>query len=76
MMDYPQELLDLLEPGTKVRVVYQKGNINNQVRHIRAIVDEVQVVYRTWSYTRKSWNYHVDWMYAFQLLWKDGYLRR
>jgi hypothetical protein len=69
-MDYPDELMALLQPGRKVRMNYGVGNPNNELRHVRAIVDDDQIVYRVWQYRR--WIYHVRWAYAFLLAWQDG----
>ena len=57
----------LIVPGAKVRYFHE-------LRHIRAIVDDDQVVYRVWRSGR--WRYHIEWMYGFYLAWKDGMLKR
>jgi len=71
---YPDELIAMLQPGTAVRVDYGKNNINNELRHIRAIVDDDQVVYKVWSPRKQTWQYHVKWLYGFLLMYKNGNL--
>ncbi len=72
--EWPPELLDMLQPGKKVRVFYYPGNVNNQLRHIRAIVDEEYVVYRVWSRHKRRWVYRIEWLYQFNLAWENGRL--
>lgn len=69
-IEIDDELYAALVPGATLRVYYGKGARANELRHIRAIVDVDQVVYRVWR--RLRWHYHVEWMYKFQLEWKDG----
>jgi len=59
-----------LRVGAKVRVFYNDGNPNNELRHIRAVVDGEYIVYRVWGHRR--WRYRIEWAYTFFLLWKDG----
>ena len=65
---------ELIEVGAKVRVFCGTGNPHNELRHIRAVVDNEQIVYRVWR--RGRWNYRGEWAYAFYLAWKDGHLKR
>jgi len=39
-----------------------------QVRHIRAVIDETQFVYRVWNKHRSAWVYGMD---DWSLLWLD-----
>lgn len=64
---------EMLQPGNKVRVFYNDNNINNQIRHIRAIVDEDQIVYRVWS-KKGYWRYFVTSRYEFELKYANGVL--
>ena len=64
----------ILQPGKKIKVFYSDGNINNQTRHIRAIVDDEFVVYRTWQKRKREWFYHVKHIYHFELLLENGRL--
>lgn len=36
---------EMLQPDQKIKVLYRDGN-NNQIRHIRAIIDGEYIVYR------------------------------
>ena len=74
IMAFPDEMVQMIEPETAVRVFYNEGNQNNQIRHIRAIVDGSHVVYRVWSKRKRCWIYHVDDLYAFWLLYEKGYM--
>lgn len=55
-----QEVLDLLKPGRSVRINYGKGHPASRLLHIRAIVDDYQVVYREWIRRKGRWLYSVD----------------
>lgn len=72
-LDYPAEFLDLLVPGSRVRVFYSEGNVNNCIRHIRAVVDD-QVVFRVWSVRKQTWRYHVEPLSWMSSTWKNGFL--
>lgn len=69
MIDYSAEFLAAIQLGAKFRVYWGAGNVNNELRHIRAVVDDSQVVYRVWSKHRRDWQYQIDDMYAFWLYW-------
>ncbi len=76
LIEYDAKLIEMMQPGNSVRVFYSAKSVdnpNNQVCHIRAIVDE-QIVYRIWSYRYKSWSYRIVDMYEFHLRYIDGYL--
>lgn len=73
-MEYSQELIEMLQPGKKVRLFYNKGNPNNQLRHIRAIVDDEYIAYKVWSPGKQAWRYYIDWIYSFQLSFEGGNL--
>ncbi len=73
-LEYSQELLDMLQPGKAVRIFYNEGNINNQIRHIRAIVDDEYVVYRVRHYGKQNWSYRVRGMHRFQVTFENGNL--
>ena len=60
-------LRELLIPGNKVRIFYYKGNPNNCLLHIRAIVDNNWIVYKVWSKQKKYWVYLVNHISWFQL---------
>jgi len=64
-----------IRPGHRVSVFYGPGNINNETRHIRAIIDDDWIVYRVWSPARKSWRYSVSWLYEYQLGMESGAMR-
>jgi len=67
-----RDLEDMLQPGQKVKVYFNKGNPNNRTRHIRAIVDDEWIVYKT--ATGKGWRYHVDHRYDFEYKFEMGRL--
>lgn len=64
----------LIQPGRAVRVNYGPGHRANGLLHIRAIVDEDQVVYRRWN-KRLGWIYRVEEWYWFELLYETGRLK-
>lgn len=57
----------LVMPGAKVKLFFGEGNINNATLHIRAIIDEDQVVFKRWLKHKKYWLYEVKDMYFFEL---------
>jgi hypothetical protein len=72
---YPDNFSELIEPGKSVRIFYNKNSINNELRHIRAIVDDSQVVYRVWSKRWQDWRYctvHIEDLFY---LFKNGVLK-
>ena len=74
VMYVPEGLKKILLPGMKIRVFFNKNNPNNQLRHIRAIIDDEYVVYRVWSRGKQSWCYHVEWVFGFILEYERGVL--
>ena len=62
----------MLQPGQRVKVYYGEGNPNNQIRHIRGIVDDEWIVYKT--ATAKGWRYHVCHKYDFEYKYELGRL--
>lgn len=73
-IEYPDELLDMLQPGKSVRVFYKPNHRKNQKRHILAVIEDEQIVYKFWLVSR-GWIYRIEWIYAFLLLYKDGNLK-
>jgi hypothetical protein len=69
------EFLAALQPGRAVRVFWNKANPNNEIRHIRAIIDDEYVAYRTWSKAYRRWNYKMERIYFFWLAWENGTLK-
>jgi len=67
-------LCEKIKPGSKWRVFFSEGNMNNHLAHIRAIVDDEWVVWRKWVGGR--WFYKVDYIHYFYLLDGDGLLRK
>lgn len=73
-MDVSASVYAMIQPGQSVRMNYGEGNLNNEVRHIRAIVDEEFVVYRVWFKHKRRWEYKVEWVGAFQIGYDAGQL--
>jgi len=67
-LEYSQELLDMLQPGKAIEVFYNEDNIC----HIRAIVDEEYIVHRVQA--RKGWDYFIAPIYEWHLRFEKGYL--
>lgn len=74
-MDYLERVISLLEPGKTLRIFYNKGNVNNKLIHIRAVVDGYTIVFRWWSRKRRNWVYEVEDYYYFYIRFNDGVLR-
>lgn len=69
------ELSRWLQPGRKVRQYFNPGNPNNRVEHIRAIVDDDQVVVRWWSKGKQRWVYEVRGRGWYEMLYHKGNLQ-
>jgi hypothetical protein len=69
-----EEVKKLIRPGRAVRVDYGEGHRANRLLHIRAIVDEEQVVYRRWN-RKLGWIYRVDEWGWFEVLAEEGRLK-
>lgn len=65
---------EMLQPGQKIKVFYHEGNIHNQIRHIRAIIDDDYIVYRIWGKRSRAWLYNIVHRYDFELKYEDGRL--
>jgi len=66
----------VVRPGSSYHLFFNVGNINNNKIHIRAIVDCDWVVFRSWSKRKQQWFYQINHMYFFELLHRDGYLKK
>lgn len=64
----------MVEAGKTYRIFYNHGNVNNQLIHVRAIVDINWVVYRTWSRRKMTWRYRVEHTGWFRSLEQFGIL--
>ncbi len=67
-------LEEMLQPGNKVKVFISKENIHNQLRHIRAIIDNEYIVYKVWFKSKQDWRYFIEHVYKFELEYKQGWL--
>ena len=62
-------------PGQTWRIFFSEGNLNNKTVHIRAVVDEDHIVYRSWSKRKQRWIYHIDHEYLFELYQEQGHMK-
>ena len=65
-----------MEVGKKYRIFWNKDNPLNGTIHIRAIVDDNQVVYKEWSPGKQRYFYFVRDMMWFDMLKKDGVIKK
>ena len=65
-------LKELLKPGNKLNLFFNEGNINNKTIHIRAIVDDDYIAYKTWSRRKQRWYYQIEYIYFFELLYEKN----
>lgn len=72
--DHVKDISDV-QPGKSFRIFWGKGNVNNKIVHVRAIVDEDIVVMMEWQKRRKRWHYAAETMIWYQLLIEKGRLR-
>ena len=79
-MELDKKVLDkldkILKPNQKLRIDYGANNFNNKIIHIRAVVYEYQVVYKTWFEHKRRWSYQIEGVYYFHLLLKGGNLKK
>lgn len=61
-------VVERMQPGTTWHTP-QHGRV-----HVLAVVDDGQIVYRTWRRRGRRWAYSVAWVYAFWLHDRDGNL--
>jgi hypothetical protein len=54
--------------GSKYRIFFSPGNLNNKVIHVLAIVDDDQIVYKYWLKHKNRWYYTVEDEYFLNLL--------
>lgn len=52
--------LEDIKVGNKISLFYSEDNINNKIIHIRAIIDDDYICFRTWSKKHRGWNYHIE----------------
>lgn len=69
--EYPEELIEWLRPGNKIRI-YPKQLHRKEVLHILAIVDEDRLVTKSWWKYKQRWHYRVEWFYMFKLNYRDN----
>ena len=67
-----EALRNKLRPGTSWHLFWGEGNPNNRLIHIRAVVDDMQVVSRYWNRHEQRWVYEVDSLYWYYLLDSEG----
>lgn len=64
----------LPQVGEIYRCYYGKGNRNNKLIHIRAVVDEEYIVYRYWRNVR--WNYRMEDPTFFEVGLESGHIAK
>ena len=69
-------MAEKMQPGTKWRLDFGEGNPNNKLIHVIAIVDEQEIVYKTWWKHKQVWHYAVESAYTFWLCYIDGALKQ
>lgn len=72
-VEVPPELARILENNGTITLFYGSRNLNNiGPMHIRAVVDDVAVVYSVWSRRYKNWVYGVYDLYRLVDKWNDA----
>ena len=70
------ELDNILIIGNKLKIFYEKGNPNNKLIHILAVVDEDMIVYKYYGKHKQKWFYCVENYYYFFILFEQGHLSK
>ena len=65
-----------VKEGYTYRIFYGKGNRNNRRIHVRAIIDQHQVVYAQWSRRWQTYRYYCKTLYEFGMDIDYGHLKR
>jgi len=65
--------IDEIKIGRKYKVFYGNGNINNQILHVRGIVDK-HIVCCWWRMSKQYFQFIVETSYYFELLIKNKHL--
>ena len=66
------KLQQAIQQNGTVKISYFSGNPNNHTRHILAVIEPDQVVYKVWR--SNSWDHKIDSFYGFESLEKAGHL--
>jgi hypothetical protein len=56
-----------VKKNAKIKLFYGKNNVNNEIIHIRDIIDENYVVYKVWSKSKQKWKYFIEHMQWFNI---------
>ena len=65
----------MMQPGNKVRV-HIKYKAPAKIYHVRAVIDDDQIVYKRWNPNKQRWVYLVEWLYIFLLYYQDENIER
>jgi hypothetical protein len=65
-----EDIFSIIKPGQTWRIFFFKGNRNNTLIHIRAVVDNEYFVVRKWR-RGKGWIYTLENPYYFEILLND-----
>jgi hypothetical protein len=65
-----------IKPYDMWRIDFGPNNLNNELLHIRAIVDDNVVVYRTWLRHKRRWRYSAKYFQEFEWLMERGVMKR
>lgn len=60
--------------GYKYKIFYNKGNVNNQIIHLRGIIDGDIYVYCYWRKSKRYYDYKVESATYLAMLIKDGHI--
>ena len=63
----------MLQPGKAFRTY--PGKSMSEKMHVRARVDGDQVVTRRWFWRKQRWDYRVECLFYYALLYRDGQLK-
>ena len=55
----------MIKVGTKLKLFFNKDNVNNKLMHIQAIVDDDYIVYKYYNKS-KGWKYVIEHRFWFE----------
>lgn len=71
----PTKLREMIQVGNKLKIDYGKNNFNTKIIHIRAVIDDWQVVYSSWSKRKQYYKYYIESVYSFFWDLEEGRLK-
>ena len=79
--DHAEKMIEDVRPHIQVGCKllewpkFPKSNPNRRLSHVRALVDDYQIVTRSWRKRKQCWYYKVESLYWYGMLYEKGDLK-